>query len=151
MKKILYFLAALALVAVTSCKPDNKPEDEKPVDYKALVIGEWHCAPAEFNADIYVAFNENGSFDLYQKIGDGRHRHYSGKWNAQDSILSGTYSDGSPWGSTYQMVFNDDDTLVLTALSDEAMTYTRKSIPSDVKENSIDVKSADEDDYCPVF
>ena len=153
MKKILYFLTALAMIAISSCKPEEKPSNEEPMDYKAHLTGEWHCAPAQYDADIYIAFNQDGSFDLYQKIGDGRHRHYSGRWNSEDSILSGTYSDGSPWGSTYQLVFNDANTLVLTATdsSEEAMTYARKEIPAQVKENSINVKSADEPDYSPAF
>jgi hypothetical protein len=51
------------------------------------------------------------------------------------------------------MVFNDANTLILTATdsSEEAMTYARKEIPAQVKENSINVKSADEPDYSPAF
>ena len=55
MKKILYMLAALALLVTTGCK-----KDEKPVDYKGLLPGEWHCAATEFEADVYACFEEDG-------------------------------------------------------------------------------------------
>ena len=58
------------LLVATGCK-----KDEKPVDYKGLLPGEWHCAAVEFGADVYASFEEDGDFDLYQMRGEGRYRH----------------------------------------------------------------------------
>lgn len=139
MKKILYMLAALALLVTTGCK-----KDEKPVDYKGMLPGEWHCAATEFGADIYVGFDENGAFDLYQMLGEGRYRHYTGNWSIKGEVLSGTYSDGTAWGSSYKMNFDGNDSMTLTAQngSEEALIYSRESIPSEVKDGCIDVKSS---------
>lgn len=139
MKRILYMLAALALLMATGCK-----KDEKPVDYKGLLPGEWHCAAVEFGADVYACFEADGDFDLYQMLGEGRYRHYTGNWSIKGDILSGTYSDGAAWGSSYKMSFNGNDSMTLTAQngSEEVVIYSRESIPSEVKEGCIDVKSS---------
>ena len=139
MKRILYMLAALALLVTTGCK-----KDDKPVDYKGMLPGEWHCAATEFGADIYVGFDENGAFDLYQMLGEGRYRHYTGNWSIKGDVLSGTYSDGTSWGSSYKMNFSGENSMTLTAQngSEDAMTYSRESIPSEVKDGCIDVRSS---------
>ena len=95
------------------------------------------------DAEIYVEFVQDGSFALYQQVGEGRYRKFTGLWQCEENILSGTYADGSPWGSTYQMEFNDG-ILTLTALngSNEVMTYIKKDIPGEVLEDCIEVKSS---------
>lgn len=137
MKKLLFMLAALMLITVTGCKKENKK-----VDYKTAIVGEWHCAPADMDADIYVEFEKEGTFALYQQVGEGRYRKYTGSWTNAENILSGTYTDGTPWGSTYQMAF-EADTMTLTALngSEEVMTYVKQSIPDEVLADCIEVKS----------
>lgn len=148
MKKILFILTIILLTVTTGCK-----KDKNPIDYKSLVIGEWHCAPTNIDADIHAVFEEDGSFDLYQRVGEGRYRHYEGTWSSDKSTLSGTYSDGSDWGSSYKMDFDDDNTMILTALngSEEVMTYLREAVPAEVKDSCIDVKSTDWSDYSPAF
>lgn len=139
MKKILFILAVMTLMVMTGCK-----KDEKPIDCKATLPGEWHCMPEGIDADVYAAFEEDGSFDLYQKVGEGRHRHYTGTWKCEGNTLSGNYSDGSAWGSSYTVDFKDNDNMTLTALngSNEVMSYTRESVPSEVKDDCIEVKSS---------
>lgn len=138
MKRLLFILTALMLITATGCK-----KDEKVIDCKATLPGEWHCTPAELDADIYAAFDENGRFDLYQKLGEGRYRHYTGTWECKGNTLSGNYSDGNAWGSSYTVEFTDQDHMTFTALngSKEVMVYTRESVPSEVKEDCIEAKS----------
>lgn len=139
MKKLLFIFTALMIIASTGCK-----KEEKPIDCMATLPGEWHCAPEDIDAEVYASFKEDGSFDLYQKIGEGRYRHYTGTWTCEGSTLSGVYSDGVAWGSSYTMDFKDNDNMTLTALngSEEVMAYTRESVPSEVKEDCIEVKSS---------
>jgi len=146
MKKNIYIFIALLLIA-TGCKKD------KPVDHAKLVIGEWHCAPETFEADVYLALDTDGTFDLYQQIGEGRHRHYSGEWDLDGTTLSGTYSNGDNWGSGYQVSFSGDNTMSLKALngSEEVMKYSREAIPSEVINGSIEVKSTADTDCRPVL
>lgn len=152
MKKILsYAIAAIFAVSSWSCRkaepdgPVTGPEEEieEVTDYAALAVGEWNYADPGYGADIRVSFEEEFTFNLYQKVGDGRYRHYSGTWSVEENIISGSYSDGSGWGSSYSLEFVDDDTMIMTALneSDDEMTYFREEIPASIKENVVEVKS----------
>ena len=138
MKKLLFILTVLTLTIATGC---NK--EDKKIDYKASLAGQWHCIPDGMDADIYVEFTQEDDFALYQQLGEGRYRKYTGTWESEANVLSGTYADGTPWGSTYQMEF-EADIMTLTALngSNEVMTYTRENIPGEVLEDCIEVKSS---------
>ena len=52
--------------------------------------------------------------------------------------LSGKYSDGKQWGSSYEVELSSSDTrLTLTSDSGEVDTYQKASIPTDVTGNAI--------------
>ena len=91
--------------------------------------------------DVYVSFGD-GTFDLYQKVGEGRYFLYDGTYTLTGNVLSGLYSDGTSWGSDYDISL-ETDSLVLTANngSGEVSVYTREDIPAEVLGN-ITVKSS---------
>lgn len=136
MKKILYILTA-AVLMLTSC--------EKEVTLPERLYGDWHCATALNNGsatdgsvevDIYVTFTAEGYFSLFQKIGQGGYKTYSGTYTLSAAegayILSGEYSDGTAWGATYKVESTDVDTIMLTT-GDNTETYTRVAgIPDEV-------------------
>lgn len=136
MKSKILFTAMLAVLAFVGC---GKEKDTPKVDNAANVVGEWHCAPEGMDVDVYVAFDAAGTFDEYQRIGEGRYRHYAGTWSVNKSELSGVYADGTEWGSSYALSF-DGDTMTLTAKNDseEAILYTKTVIPAEVKDEAID-------------
>ena len=71
-----------------------------------------------------------------------------GTWTLEKDILSGIYADGSEWGSSYKVEF-DNETMTLTAQNEsaEALTYTKEAIPSEVKDSAIEpFTSRSEDD-----
>ena len=132
----LFIVALVAVFTFAGCKKNN---DEPAIDNTAKVVGEWHCAPEGMDVDVYVAFAAEGTFDEYQRIGEGRYRHYAGTWSVNKSELSGLYADGTEWGSSYALSF-DGDTMTLTAKNDseEAIVYTKTVIPAEVKDEAID-------------
>lgn len=137
MKARIYFLiTALCALAFVGC---GKEKDTPKVDNAAKVVGEWHCAPEGMDVDVYVAFDAAGTFDEYQRLGEGRYRHYAGTWSVNKSTLSGVYADGTEWGSSYTLSF-DGETMTLTANNDsaEAIVYTKTTIPADVKDEAIE-------------
>ena len=137
MKARIYFLmTALCALAFVGC---GKEKDTPKVDNAAKVVGEWHCAPEDMDVDVYVAFDAAGTFDEYQRLGEGRYRHYAGTWSVTKNELSGVYADGTEWGSSYTLSF-DGDTMTLTANNEsaEAMVYTKSVIPTEVKDEAID-------------
>ena len=137
MKARIYFLmTALCALAFVGC---GKEKDTPKVDNAAKVVGEWHCAPEDMDVDVNVAFDAAGKFDEYQRLGEGRYRHYAGTWSVTKNELSGVYADGTEWGSSYTLSF-DGDTMTLTANNEsaEAMVYTKSVIPEEIKDEAID-------------
>ena len=136
MKSRLFFMAvALVALVITGCGKDNEPSANS---LNGKVVGEWHYASEEYDADVYVAFAAEGTFDEYQRLGEGRYRHYSGTWTMNKDVLNGVYDDGVEWGSSYKVVFGDDTmTLTSTNGSAEAIIYVKDIIPEEVKQNAI--------------
>lgn len=156
MKKLLsYAIVVLFAVSSWSCRKaehgDSEVNGEEAVNYAALTVGEWNFVDPGYGVSVYVSFDEEGTFDLYQKIGDGKYRHYSGTWSVDENIISGLYSDGSEWGSSYSLEFVQADIMIMTALngSEDEMTYFKEAIPAEIKDNVIEVRSTD--GYRPVL
>lgn len=138
--KRLYMIAALMLLClVTTGCPD------KPVDQPLNIVGEWQLSQISTKAtiggqtvDVYVEFKEGGSFEMYQMLGTGRYRKFTGTWSLLEKVLSGSYSGGGKWASDYNVEMDENrTTLTLTSLDgSETDTYRKQAIPADVKENA---------------
>ena len=123
----------MALVVSACSKEDND------------ICGEWHLsdisvvtkAQEPYDISVYLAFSKTGTFDLYQKLQEGKYVHYTGKWEMADGQLYGYYTDGTPWGAGSYGVSLSSKTLKLTANNGlgEVTTYKKEKIPSSVKEN----------------
>ena len=138
MKKNINLIMAVLCAALlfVGC---GKEKDTPKVNNATKIVGEWHCAPEGYDVDVYVAFDADGSFEEYQRLGEGRYRHYAGTWSVDKSVLSGVYADGTEWGSTYTLSF-EGETMTLTANNEsaEAIVYTKTTIPAEVKDEAID-------------
>lgn len=128
MKKLLYILAAVLLMA--ACGKETTVEKG--------ICDQWHSTSLSADGDIYLSLTEDNKFELYQQIGDGRHRLYRGTYNFENDILTGKYNDGEDWAYSYQVVLADD-TMTLTSLDESAQVsvFQRKTIPAEVKNGSI--------------
>ena len=134
MKKLLYILAATLLMAACG--------KETPVEQG--ICGEWHSTSFSADGEIYLSLSEDNKFELYQQIGDGRHRLYRGTYNFENDILTGKYNDGEQWAYSYQVVLSGN-TMTLTTLDESAQVsvFQREAIPAEVKDGSVVVvKSA---------
>lgn len=139
MKRFFSIAALMLLCLVTTGCP------EKPVEQPLNVVGEWHLSQISTKAsiggqtvDVYVAFNEGGSFEMYQMLGTGRYRKFTGKWSLLETVLSGSYDGGGKWASDYNVTMDEGrTTLTLTTLDgSETDTYRKQAIPEDVKNNA---------------
>jgi hypothetical protein len=136
MKKILYMLLAVMMTAFTACREKDEVQHR--------IVGEWHFAEEEAGQqiEIYLAFNSNFTFDLYQKIGEGVHRHMTGTYQVDRTIVSGMYSDRTPWACDYDVSFNDGNmTMKSTSVENYVITYTKQRIPDEVRNNSVETRS----------
>ena len=138
MKKIV--LVLFAVVAMACCRKEENPLD---------ITGEWRLSGIETKVsiweetvDVYLSFSADRSFMMYQMIGAGRYRAYSGSWFLSGNTLSGIYSDGRPWGAASYEVEMEGNVLTLMAMDAsgrelESDTYTRTSIPADVRDGAV--------------
>lgn len=144
MKKILYIIASIILLA--SC------EQEKTIAEK--LIGDWHCTSTAIDAEIYVSFNAENTFVLYQQIGEGAFRVYNGtyelKAEGSQHTLVGAYNDGTPWGAEYVLNMSGADAMTLTA-ADITETYTRVpvGIPAEVTSSAVVVVKSENIEELP--
>lgn len=134
MKKIIKLLL-IVVSAVFVCSCGSKSEDDPQVGTR--IVAEWHLTSVTGLSsvpEVYVDFVSDGSFELYQKIGDGRFRKYLGTYAVSGKKLSGKYSDGEDWGSEYEVSF-EGDRMLMKALngSEEVCEYEKKALSASDK------------------
>ena len=117
------------------------------------LVGEWHYTGEESGVqiDIYLALYGDSSFDLYQKVGDGPHYLYKGKFELNEDVLSGTYSDYTPWAHEYN-VETTKTSLTLTSVADPkySLSFTKEAIPESVSTHYMPVTKS-EDQVLPIL
>ena len=127
------------LLGLFSC---SKSEEHKPLD----ITGDWNITSittksatiGSQNVDVYISFQQGGAFTLYQKTGSGRFQKYEGTWTLSGKLLSGNYSDGTSWGTTYNVSLHDEMlTLESNTTPVEVSVYKRTSIPQSVVSEAI--------------
>lgn len=133
MKKILFFISTLIIMVSCGDKGGKQPE----LTLEDKLCTDWHSTSLSLEADIYISFADNNTFELYQKIVEGAYRLYRGTWNLEEDILTGKYNDGEDWAAAYQINI-DGETLTMTSKNDaaEVSVYKKTVIPSSVKETS---------------
>ena len=149
MKRLLYLICAILLVAGCGEKVENKKSLEE------QLYGEWHrtslTATGEIyiytSGEIYISFQDDKTFELYQQIGEGAFRLYRGTWNLEEDILTGQYNDGEGWATAYRISI-EDKALTMSydynGISEITATYIPEAIPEEVKNGcEVVVKSAD--------
>ena len=142
MKITKIFVAILALCAFAACEPNNGNNGGGGVDDiwgdNGSPVGEW--ALTEWNSSrdlpfgVYMRFNEDKSFDLYQHTSSVLWVHYTGTYSLNGNTLSGVYSDGERWATDYTIKYNkiaEPKQISLTS-SDNVGIYTETSIPDAV-------------------
>lgn len=139
MKNIkLLLIGLIAAFALTSC--DDKGNDEPA---KKDIVGEWHMTAwsgAVPNADIYVNFKADGTFDLYQKLYTLDYEHLNGTYtyDKKTGLLTGEYQDNTPWIYSYTATATSTKlTLTSKESPDDISVYTKESIPSSVTTLSV--------------
>lgn len=129
-KTILYIALCVAtLLSLAACKKSEKPLD---------ITGEWNLTKVETKSatigsekvDVYISFMADKTFTMYQMIGAGRYKMFSGTWSLSGTTLSGKYSGGVSWDSSYEVALSGS-TMTLTSGS-EIDTFTKTTIPDQV-------------------
>lgn len=110
----IWSLVAMLFFGLTSCEtPDNGGTGngggnsvvKDIVDEWALVS--WSDTDPVFN--VYVDFNEDGTFEMYQQVYSLTYELYSGNYAVMDGVLNGSYSDGEAWKCGYTATVDVDE------------------------------------------
>ncbi len=133
-------ILSAALLCAVSCK---EPLPDEPAISESI-IGEWQLSGVSTKAvtfagqtvDVYLAFETGGGFTLYQMLGQGRYHSYTGKWAVAGNTLTGTYSSGSSWGSSYTVDITDKTLTLTSDTGGEVDTYVKVSIPDSIKKEA---------------
>ena len=131
MKKILYTIIAVLAIA-TSCQKD----DDR---FMLNLVGQWHYAGTEngVEEDIWLELTEDGTFEMYQKIGSGPYWYSKGEYTVdlENRVLTGVYSDRYPWNYSY-VIEVSSTILVMKAVELEGyiQNYVREQIPAEVRD-----------------
>lgn len=134
MKKIIYMFLAAAMFVLAGCKEKDEVQHN--------IVGEWYYSDQESGQDIeiFVAFNIDRTFDLYQKIGEGYPRHLTGTYEVDRTLVSGMYSDRTPWASDYNVSFvNGNMIMTSTAVEGYSVQYLKKRIPDEIRDLAVDM------------
>lgn len=148
MRKIFtkIMVCAAALFAFAAC---GDPEAER----LEQVTGEWHYTAEESGVeiDVYLGLYTDYTFELYQKVGDGPHYLYKGNFAYDGDVLTGTYSDYTPWAQDYK-VSKSGNTMTLTSATnpDYKLSFTKESIPQSVRTHYMPVTKS-EDQVLPIL
>jgi hypothetical protein len=134
MKKIIYMFLAAAMFVLAGCKEKDEVQHN--------IVGEWYYSDQESGQDIeiFVAFNIDRTFDLYQKIGEGYPRHLTGTYEVDRTLVSGMYSDRTPWASDYNVSFVDGNMIMTsTTVEGYSVRYLKKRIPDEIRDLAVDM------------
>ena len=134
MRKTIYIvLAALGLCLFAGCGSSDK---EKVSPTAKQLVGEWQLKT--WTGETPQAF------EIYQRLAEVKYQKFTGSYQVQNDVLSGKYSGGKNFGSTYDISFNESgSTLTLTSATNvtEVSVYERSTIPNSVKEGAAVMKS----------
>lgn len=145
MKKLLNIVLALALLSpvLVSC---SKDESVSIKEIDSRLIGEWHMIGARTEGqevskdmDVYLVIHHDGGFELYQRniqTQSERFDLYTGKCWVSDSILTGKYSDGTPWGGKWEYAMTIDGLLLKSYNLLEEQRYIKATVPAEIRENA---------------
>lgn len=127
---ILRYLMAAVISAIVFCSC------EKEKDYRNDLPGAWELVSVSGQygqtPQVYLDIVGDGKFVIYQRLDDNSsYVRYDGSWTLSGDKLSGRYSDGNPWATTYTIEISDG-MLTLTSGSEESLYKSIASIPGDI-------------------
>jgi hypothetical protein len=118
------------LLALVGCESNKGNKGSNVAGEWQLV--QWNEATPEFN--VYIDFNADGTFEMYQQVWSFDYELYTGKYVITGDVMTGTYADGSNWACGYKVNVVDGQ---LTMYSQEdqsiASLYEKCTIPEEIK------------------
>ena len=163
MKLTKIFLAVIALLTIACNNGNNGAGETKPSikwGAEGTIVGEWALSSwaghDEAHPEVYIAFNEDGTFALFQQQYSVVWLRYTGTYTLEGKTLKGAYTDGTPLACDYKVDYGTTDSdvdgdvngeekkeekfLKLTSATDSAdvSIYGATEIPAEILDESRD-------------
>lgn len=131
MKKIISLLLIGASFILSGCGENGGGKDDKPLD----ITGTWELTGIEITKaaqlgdatiEVEITFNADKTFSMSQILGEGRAQEFSGTWNLTETVLTGKYSNGKAWGSSYDVAVEGSTLTMTPETKAEIYTYRKK-------------------------
>ena len=140
--KILLLFAMILCVGCIDPAPESGGDKKQEWNTSGEIVGDWELtewnSSTEIDMRVYIRFNEDSTFDLYQRIYSAIWVHYTGTFTLSNSVLKGVYSDGVAWSADYNIAYsNEPKRIRLTNVENSAdmAIYTSNAIPENVIED----------------
>lgn len=155
MKIAKIFLAVIALFTI-ACNNGGGDGGNTTVPatewgVEGTIVGEWALTSwadqSEARPKVYIAFNEDNTFDLYQQQYSVVWFRFHGTYSLNGTTLTGSYEDGTPWACNYIVDYGTQENerrLKLTSVSDKAdvAVYAEDVIPTEIIDEAKDPEVA---------
>ena len=142
----IFSLVMLMAMTFVGCEPEvNGPVNgggEKGELSGEWVLTSWNEATPEFN--VYIDFNEDGSFAMYQQVWSFDYELFKGSYTINGDIVTGVYADGTNWACGYKFA-KEGDTLTMYSQEDQSVTsvYNKCEIPAEIKAEAEATRSSE--------
>lgn len=122
--KLFYFAAAVLMTACTTGK------EEKAID----ITGTWDLIGIEVTkaaqlgdetVSVEITFNADKTFSITQTLGGGRAEEFAGSWQLAGNVLTGKYSNGKAWGSSYEVSVENSTLTMIPESKEEIYSYRK--------------------------
>lgn len=151
----IWSLLAILTFALAGCKNKGTDDPQPPqpgpgelTEFAQAIVKQWRissfCDEVIKDFDIYVEFKADGTFEMYQRLYTLNYEYFSGTYNIEGDILTGSYDDGQNWKCGYKGEVSSNG-MTLTLYSQEDVStksvFASTLIPEDVKTEA--TRSAD--------
>lgn len=127
-------VAVLAFL-MAGCGGSDKKKDT--INYDGWMLSTWNGG-TELSGKVYLQLNADMTFSLFQCIDTPGYQKMTGTYARDGEVLSGTYSGGTPWESSYYVIEKQTKTeLQLRSEKDIVSLYTAVEVPAFVKDGVV--------------
>lgn len=127
MRRIFNILLVAAAVLTASC---TTGKESRKID----ITGTWELINIEVTkaaqlgeetVSVEITFNSDQTFSIKQTLGEGREEAFEGTWELAGSTLTGKYSNGKAWGSSYQISVENSTLTMIPESESEVYSYRK--------------------------
>ena len=125
MISVAAFAQNLTVTGTVTDSSTGQPVPFAAIQLKDTMTGGMAAQLGEESIEVKITFNSDKTFSLSQVLGEGRAQEFSGTWQLTDKTLTGKYSNGKAWGSSYEVSVDNSTLTMVPESGAEAYIYRK--------------------------